>query len=123
MTKKDASSSIESQRMIIESFCKFGKLDLVEEYVDDGYSGGNFYRPSFKRMLDDIESGKINCVITKGLSRLGRELYGTVSFIEEYFLPKKCVYGVTLPFFSYGGSSLLISLISVGIILSISRKY
>lgn len=57
--KKDESSSIESQRMIIESFCKFGKLDLVEECVDDGYYGGNFDRPAFKRMLDDIDSGKI----------------------------------------------------------------
>lgn len=90
--KKDESSSIESQRMIIESFCKFGKLDLVEEYVDDGYSGGNFDRPAFKRMLDDIDSGKINCVITKDLSRLGRELYGTGSFIEEYFLEKNVRY-------------------------------
>ena len=63
--KKDESSSIESQRMIIKSFCKFGKLDFVEEYVDDGYYVGNFDRPAFKRMLDDIDSGKIKKTLDK----------------------------------------------------------
>jgi len=83
--KRDQSSSIESQRLIIQSFCAFNKLELVEDYYDDGYSGGNFDRPDFKRMIKDIESGKINCVITKDLSRLGRELYETGNYIEEYF--------------------------------------
>lgn len=88
LLRKDESSSIESQRMIIESFCNFNGLKLVKEYVDDGYSGGNFERPGFKKMLDDIESGKIDCVITKDLSRLGREIYQTGTFIEEYFTNK-----------------------------------
>ena len=61
--KKDESTSIESHRMIIKSFCAFNKLELVEDYFDDGYSGGNFDRPDFKRMINDIESGKINCVV------------------------------------------------------------
>ena len=43
-------------------------------YIDDGYSGTNYNRPDFQRMLADIESGKINCVITKDLSRLGRKV-------------------------------------------------
>ena len=88
LLKKDESTSIESQRMIIESFCKYHNLELVEEYVDDGYSGGNFERPGFKRMIEDIESGKIDCILTKDFSRLGRELYQTGSFIEDYFNEK-----------------------------------
>ncbi len=84
--KNDESSSIQSQRLIIEAFAKHNNLKIVEEYVDDGYSGGNFDRPSFARMIEDIESGKINCVITKDLSRLGREIYKTGNYIEEYFL-------------------------------------
>lgn len=82
----DESSSITTQKQIINSFAKFNKFDIVEEYVDDGYSGGNFDRPGFMKMIRDIEAGKINCVITKDLSRLGREIYKTGEFIEEYFL-------------------------------------
>lgn len=83
--KSDESMSIEGQRMIIESFCKFNDIDIVKDYVDDGYSGSNFDRPAFKQMIEDIESGVINCVITKDFSRLGRELYQTGIYIEEYF--------------------------------------
>lgn len=90
--KEDESSSISSQRMIIQSFSKFNNLEIIEEYVDDGYSGGNFDRPAFKRLIEDIEKGKINCVITKDLSRLGREIYRTGTYIEEYFLEKNVRY-------------------------------
>lgn len=83
--KTDESSSIQSQKLIIDSFAKFNNLTIVKHYVDDGYSGGNFERPAFQEMIKDIEAGKINCVITKDLSRLGRELYKTGSYIEEYF--------------------------------------
>ncbi len=84
--KNDESSSIQSQKMIIDSFAKFNNLKIVKHYVDDGYSGGNFDRPGFMNMIEDIEKGKINCVITKDLSRLGREMYKTGKYIEEYFL-------------------------------------
>lgn len=84
----DESSSISSQKLIITSFAKFNNLNILKEYVDDGYSGGNFERPRFKEMLADIEAGKINCIITKDLSRLGRELYKTGNYIEQYFLEK-----------------------------------
>lgn len=90
--KKDESSSIVSQRMIIDSFAKYQGLDIIREYVDDGFSGGNFDRPSFKEMIKDIESGVINCVITKDLSRLGRELYETGRYIEEYFIDNNIRY-------------------------------
>ncbi len=82
----DESSSIQSQRMINEGFAKHNNLTIVKEYVDDGYSGGNFDRPAFRQMIEDIENGIINCVITKDLSRLGREMYKTGKYIEEYFL-------------------------------------
>ena len=52
---------------------------------DDGYTGTNFDRPDFKRMLDDINNGKINLVITKDLSRLGRDYIETGMYIEKYF--------------------------------------
>lgn len=84
----DESSSIQSQKMIIESFAKYNNLIIYKHYVDDGYSGGNFDRPGFQEMIKDIEDGKINCVITKDLSRLGREIYKTGRYIEEYFLEK-----------------------------------
>ena len=89
-SKIDESSSIQSQKIIINSFAKFNNLIIYKHYVDDGYSGGNFDRPAFQEMINDIESGKINCVITKDLSRLGREMYKTGKYIEEYFL-EKCV--------------------------------
>ena len=90
--KKDESSSIASQRMIIESFAKFQGLEIIKEYTDDGFSGGNFDRPGFKEMIKDIEDGVINCVITKDLSRLGRELYQTGRYIEEYFIDNNIRY-------------------------------
>jgi site-specific DNA recombinase len=59
--------------------------NLVEVFSDDGYTGTNFNRPSFKRMLKTIEEGKINLVITKDLSRLGRDYIDTGHYIERYF--------------------------------------
>lgn len=84
----DESSSIESQKMIIESFAKFNNLKILKHYADDGYTGSNFNRPNFEALKRDIEDGLINCVIVKDLSRLGRELYETGAYIEEYFLKK-----------------------------------
>lgn len=92
MLKNDESSSITSQKMIIESFARFNNFNVIETYIDDGYSGGNYNRPAFQRMIKDIESGKINCVITKDLARLGRELYETGGYIEDYFLEKNIRY-------------------------------
>jgi site-specific DNA recombinase len=86
----DESSSIQSQKMITDSFAKFNNLKIYKHYVDDGYSGGNFDRPAFQEMIDDIECEKINCVITKDLSRLGREMYKTGKYREEYFLERLC---------------------------------
>ena len=63
-----------------------------EYYVDDGYTGRNFNRPSFQRMIADIEAGKIDCVITKDLSRLGRNYIEAGSYIEIFFSKHKVRY-------------------------------
>jgi len=69
----DESGSIETQRMILRQYAAEQGFQVADEYVDDGWSGTNFIRPGFQRMMADIEAGKVNCVITKDLSRLGRE--------------------------------------------------
>ena len=79
------SDSIVSQRSLLNQYVKENNYIVVDEYVDDGYSGTNFDRPSFKRMMKDIELGKINMIITKDMSRLGRDYIGTGELIEKYF--------------------------------------
>lgn len=79
------SGSISTQRQMLTQFCREQGLRIYDEYVDDGYSGTNFERPSFQRMLDDIEDGKINCVIVKDLSRLGRNYVMTGQYTDIYF--------------------------------------
>ena len=82
---KDESESISNQRKILRSYAKENGYIIYDEYVDDGYSGTNFDRPDFKRMINDIENKKINMVITKSLSRLGRDYIETGRLIEKYF--------------------------------------
>ena len=79
------SSSIQTQKEILSRYARENGIRETAFYVDDGYSGTNFQRPSFQRMIADIEEGKINCVITKDLSRLGRNYLETGVFIEVYF--------------------------------------
>ena len=71
----DESESIKNQRDLLTEYVrKLGwEYDLVEIYIDQGFTGTNFNRPDFQRMIRDIELGKINMVITKDLSRLGRD--------------------------------------------------
>ena len=86
------SDSIISQRSLLNQYIKENNYNLVDEYVDDGFTGTNFERPSFKRMINDIESGKINMIITKDMSRLGRDYIGTGELIEKYFPNKNVRY-------------------------------
>ena len=82
----DESESIESQRKIITNYAKgHEEIRLIEEYVDDGYTGTNFNRPGFKSMLDKIRSGEINCVICKDLSRFGRNYIDSGLYLEKIF--------------------------------------
>lgn len=89
---KQESESIGNQRKIIERYINEQNLTLVDEYVDDGISGTTFDRKSFNRMINDIENGKINMVITKDLSRLGRDYIKTGYYIENYFPEKRVRY-------------------------------
>ena len=86
------SSSISTQRDILRAYAKDQEIAVVDEYVDDGYSGTNFERPAYRRMISDIEAGLINCVITKDLSRLGRNSSKTAELLEEYFPAKNVRY-------------------------------
>ncbi len=79
------SSSIQTQKEMLTRYCRENGFIIADYYIDDGFSGKNFERPSFKRMKSDIEDGKINCVITKDLSRLGRNHIETSAYIELYF--------------------------------------
>ena len=79
------SSSISTQRNILREFAKAHNITVGDEYIDDGYSGTNYDRPDFRRMIADIEDGRINCVITKDLSRLGRNSAKTSELLDEYF--------------------------------------
>jgi DNA invertase Pin-like site-specific DNA recombinase/uncharacterized protein YdbL (DUF1318 family) len=80
------SDSVGNQRRIIEDFvARNPDISLVEEKVDDGYTGLLFDRPAYKEMMEDITAGKINCVIVKDLSRLGREYIETGRYLRRIF--------------------------------------
>lgn len=83
--KNNESLSVTNQRNVLLEYIKKNNYNLVDIYVDDGYTGTNFNRPSFKRMINDIEKGLIDLVITKDLSRLGRDYIKTGEYIEKYF--------------------------------------
>ena len=96
LSKDDGNSiesmSISSQKMMLKQFADQQGISVYDYYIDDGYSGTNFDRPSFKRMIEDIENDKINCVITKDLSRLGRNYLESGTYIEMYFPEKRVRY-------------------------------
>ena len=79
------SMSIQSQKSLLKQFAVDNEIMIYGYYIDDGYSGTNFNRPSFQKLKQDIECGNINCVITKDLSRLGRNYLESGAYIEMYF--------------------------------------
>lgn len=79
------SESIINQKELLRNYVKNNNFNLVKEYVDDGFSGTDFERPGFKSLLEDINNKKINCVIVKDLSRLGRDHVMTGYYIETFF--------------------------------------
>lgn len=84
------SVSIETQRTILQQYAKDNELHVVGEYIDDGWSGTTFERPNFKRMMEDVDAGRVNCIVTKDLSRFGRD-HIMVGYYLEYEFPEKQV--------------------------------
>ena len=81
---KDESNSVTNQKAIIDSYVKKNEdLELVDFYIDDGYSGTTFDRPEYKRMLKDIVEGKVNTIIVKDLSRFGRNHIESDNYLEN----------------------------------------
>ena len=88
LSKDDGQSEsvgISAQRRILKAYSKEHGFEIEDEYIDDGFSGTNFERPAFKRMIKDIEQKRINLVLTKDLSRLGRNYIAAGEYTEIYF--------------------------------------
>lgn len=83
---KNESESIGNQRELVRAYIHEQQdIELYDIYVDDGFSGSNFDRPEFKRMMRDIEAGRVNCVIVKDLSRFGRDYIEAGRYIQKTF--------------------------------------
>ena len=84
--EKKESNSIANQRKLIEDYLSRNpEITLVQEFCDDGYTGANFDRPDFQRMMEQVKTGKINCIIVKDLSRFGRDYIDSGRYIEKIF--------------------------------------
>ena len=79
------SQSVQNQESLLREFVQQHRLSVHDTYIDDGWSGTSFDRPAFQRMITDIEEKKVNMVITKDLSRLGRDYILTGHYMERYF--------------------------------------
>lgn len=77
-----------SQKAMLTDYCHQHRFHIVDYFIDDGVSGTSFDRPDFRRMLDAIESGDINTVICKDLSRFGRNYYESGMYLDNYFIRK-----------------------------------
>lgn len=86
--EQSESNSISNQRQIIKSFAQVNEIQVCYEYIDDGYSGANFNRPDFNRMIRDMEDGLFNIIIVKDLSRFGRDYIESGKYLQKVF-PEK----------------------------------
>lgn len=86
------SQSVTNQQSLLNEFVRQHRLSVYDTYIDDGFSGTSFDRPDFLRMIADIEAKKVNMVITKDLSRLGRDYIMTGHYMERYFPEKQVRY-------------------------------
>lgn len=89
------SNSIANQKKLLEKFAAEHELTNIRHYTDDGWSGGNFDRPAWNRMLQDIEQDQISCVLVKDMSRVGRD-YLQVGFYTEVVFPKQNVHFIAV---------------------------
>lgn len=85
VANREESSSIQNQKFIIECWGDQHQIPISHSYIDNGFSGKRFDRPAFQDMIQGILTGKINCVIVKDLSRLGRDYISTGYYIESLF--------------------------------------
>ncbi len=83
--KAGDSLSIENQRLILQKYVAEQGWELVDEYVDDGYSGTNFDRPDVQRLLEDAKNGRIDIIIVKDLSRFGRNYIQVGQYVDYIF--------------------------------------
>ena len=86
------SQSVTNQKSLLNEFVQQHRLSVYDTYIDDGWSGTSFDRPDIQRMIGDIEAKKVNMVITKDLSRLGRDYIMTGHYMERYFPEKRVRY-------------------------------
>ena len=80
------SNSIKNQKILLSDYAKENKFRNIRFYIDDGFSGSNFERPAFKRLLNDVENGEISTVIVKDMSRFGRD-HILVGYYTKYYFP------------------------------------
>ena len=80
------SNSIKNQKLLLSDYAKENKFRNIRFYIDDGYSGSNFERPAFKRLLNNVENGEISTVIVKDMSRFGRD-HILVGYYTKYYFP------------------------------------
>lgn len=84
--EKLESDSISNQRLLIMEYLKkHPEITVVKEYCDDGFTGANFERPDFNKMMDAVRAGEIDCIVVKDLSRFGREYIGSGEYIQKVF--------------------------------------
>ncbi len=86
------SESVTNQKLLLTDFASLHGISVYDVYIDDGWSGTNFDRPGFRRMIRDIEADRVNLVITKDLSRLGRDYILTGHYLERYFPERRVRY-------------------------------
>ena len=85
-SEKLESNSISNQRLVIMDFLKkCPEITFVREYCDDGYTGANFDRPDFQKMIEAVQRGEIDCIVVKDLSRFGREYIDSGAYIQKLF--------------------------------------
>lgn len=82
---KNESESISAQRLLLSEYCRKNRMEIYETYIDDGYGGTSFERPAFERMLSDAKKHLFDTVITKDMSRLGRDYIQTGDYVERIF--------------------------------------
>ncbi len=88
---KVESDSVVNQRNLLTDYInEHIEFEHIKTYIDDGYTGTNFKRPQFGEMVNDIQIGKINCVIVKDLSRFGRDYISTGKYLEQLFPALNC---------------------------------